>query len=141
MVGFALIWRVPACILRISDPRLSSLLGGVLNGDTLSSVLATRGSRLTLLGINAGFVGTLGFSARITCGGRPLVELELGISSTILRTGFDSGSLFLLSATECGGPVSGLRLSLLGGTGTIRGDCGPFLRGVGGPDADGFQQD
>ena len=48
---------------------LSSLLGGVLNGDTLSAGVG-RGSSFTLWLTATGFVGILGLSARFTGGGK-----------------------------------------------------------------------
>jgi len=56
---------------KVSAPTLSSLLGGVLNGEILSSAVDFDGSRFVLLGIKFGFEGTLGLSARLTGGGTP----------------------------------------------------------------------
>ena len=61
--------RVKGVIRGEPCDMLSSLLGGVLNGDTLS-VGVGRGSRLTLWLIATGFVGILGLSARFTSGGK-----------------------------------------------------------------------
>lgn len=55
--------------LEISTAGLSSLLGGVLKGDILSSATFMEGSRLVLPGIEVFLKGTIGFSARFTRGG------------------------------------------------------------------------
>ena len=79
---------------------LSSLLGGVLNGDTLSPAAGTSGSRLTFPATNTGFVGILGLSARFTGGGRLLFMFSTGLSSMLLRAGWELILLFSLSATK-----------------------------------------
>lgn len=114
-------------------PTLSSLLVGVLNGDTLSATGVVSGSRLTLLVlvvIEMGFVGILGLSARFTGGGKLLAAVGGGRLSNLLLDFPGSCVASSLSASESWESAVDIRPSLLGGTGAIRGEFMPMLPGV-----------
>ena len=89
------------------EGELSSLLGGVLNGDTLASKEVRRGSGLrTLPAVNpmgkaiaVGFAGIIGFSARLTGGG---LAGDLGVDGSLLFCSFPPAS----NVTWCSGLVA-----------------------------------
>lgn len=102
---------------------LSSLLGGVLKGDTLSNVAGMCGIKPALEVIEADFKGTLGFSARFTGGGRHFLCCWGCISLINVLAGAVSGLPILASDVERLTFVERVPPSLLGIVGTIYGDC------------------
>lgn len=101
---------------------LSSLLGGVLKGDTLSDVAGMCGIKPALEGIEADFKGTLGFSARFTGGGRHILCCWECISLINVLAGAVSGLPFLASDVERSTFIERVPPSLLGIVGTMCGD-------------------
>lgn len=67
--------------------ELSSLLGGVLKGDTLSSPTPVPGFNFDLSCLLGGFLGTSGFSARCTGGGAFASAISILVVPLILLTG------------------------------------------------------
>jgi len=90
--------------------ELSSLLGGVLNGDTLSSFVPVFGSKLGLSCLLGGFVGIRGFSARLIGGGAFASAMSMLAALLFLCTGIDWSSLLLPPPKVCAGSLAGERL-------------------------------
>ena len=106
---------------------LSSLLGGVLNGEDCSSATVKDELRITLLGTKVDLNDILGLSARFTGGGMPLVEVWAGLLFSVICAGFDAMEDLLISAINRGNFVDGLECAGLEDAGSNCGANEPVL--------------